>query len=168
MGIEDLISYSASREYFKSGVEIFGQRISFFNPDRKNLHGYENLDRIKEEATGVPNIATSYNAYSVKGFIDFTLRKSVMHHFNWFPEDADQVCVLVTSPQDLITIDSYIRTSVIESVSVWGDIVFSIRKIFDDGMYKILSRFYMLTPIVSKELNEVLLPERFKGAYTIL
>ncbi len=136
MGIENLISYDASLAYFKSGVDIFGQRLSFFTPDRKNTYGNENMDKIKEEATGVPNISTSYKAYSVKGFIDFILRKSVMHHFNWFPEDADQVCVLVTTPNSLITIDSYIRTSIIDSVSVWGDIIFSIRKIFDDGTYK--------------------------------
>ncbi len=168
MAIEDLINYNASLDYFKSGVEIFGQRISFFVPNHLKMHGNENIDKIKEEATGVPNIATSYKAYSIKGFIDFNLRKSVMFHFNWFPEDADQVCVLVTAPTSLITIDSYVRTSVLEGNSVWGDSVFTIRKIFDDGMYKILSRFYMMVPIVSKELNEVITPARYKGAYTIL
>ncbi len=168
MAIEDLINYNASLRYFESGVGIFGQRISFFTPDRKNLYGHENIDKIKEEATGVPSISTSYKAYSIKGFIDFTLRKSIMHHFNWFPEDTDQICVLVTTPTSLITVDSYIRTSVIEGVSVWGDTTFSIRKIFDDGMYKILSRFYMLVPIVSRELNETISPQRYKGDYTIL
>ncbi len=168
MAIEDLINYNASLDYFTNGVQIFGQRVSFFIPDHTKMYGNENLDKVKEEATGVPNISTSYKAYSIKAFIDFTLRRSVMYHFNWFPEDADQICVMVAAPTDLITIDSYIRTSVIEGVSVWGDTMFSIRKIFDDGMYKILSRFYMLVPIVSNELNELLTPQRYEGAYKVL
>lgn len=165
MGIESLINYDAYLNYVSSAVDIFGQHISFFNPNRQDMYGYENLDQAKQEATGVLNIATSYSPFKTKAFIDFTLRKSVMHHFNWYPENSDQLCTMWCHPNEFINQETIIRTSIPGQTSVWGDMLFSVYRIFDNGMYKTLSRFYILTPIASRELSDLLSPERYKDTY---
>lgn len=167
-GIDSLVAYDAYLNYIRSAINIFGQQISFFVPNRESFYGYENIDKAKEEATGVPNIATSYKAYQTKAFIDFTLCRSIMNRFSWFPEDSDKYCILYTTPNDLITQETIVRTSTPGDISSWGDMMFSVYRIFDDGLYKTLSRSIILVPISSQELNVLLSPDRYQDKIRIV
>jgi len=164
--IQSLQEYNAYLEFVKSAVAIFGQECLVFVPTSKKFYGYEDLQEEQIQELGT-DIKTSYKAYRLKMYIDFILRRSVMYHFNYFPEDADNQCTAFAAPNDVIIPGSFIRTRGIENVSTWGDIILQVMTIKDDGKYKTLNRIYFLKPVNSLELNQLLSPMRYQNIEVI-
>jgi len=124
-------------------VSLHGEPCTVFRSvDPVRMQGYEN--RIE------------YNQRSSKVYIDFHVKRRWFYHFNWFPENEDRISMGYFSLGEDLAQDDYIRTKTIEHVSPYGDLLFKVVKIGDDGRYYTLRRIAFLYAIDDSTLYETL------------
>lgn len=152
-GIQRLFNYTAYRDYMERVLSIYGQPCRIYNIPNKEYLGYEDGDtRTLAGMYSLPK-KIKFQTEDLKCWIDFNPSKSVFYHFNWFPENTDNLLVCYLSNPTELTEFNYIRTSIVQQTSIWGDNIFSIEQIKDDGLYKTLKRTYFLRLVSSQELK---------------
>ena len=160
MGYEALVNYDFMLRLQDKSLEIVGQPCSIWVPRQQITLGYEDLGKWVEQWTGVSNIANSFEGYRARVWIEFNIKRGVYYHFNLNPEDEDnkQLVMAYLPMNSLVREGAFIRTAIAGGASVWGDMIFSVVRIVDEGQFKTLRRTYFLRPVVSAELNRLLDP----------
>jgi hypothetical protein len=103
--------------------------------------GYEDIDN-KERWIITP----------IRGFINFNPQRREFYSRSWFPDGQEDLVTAYFRLQDPVTMHCLIRTRDFEIVSQYGDFVFSVAKIFDDGMFKVLKRTCFLRPVIDRQV----------------
>ena len=145
MAFHTMFDYTAARAVQDMAIDKLGAVCTIFTPKRSadmQMQGYEN----EYDFTQAPS----------KCFIDFPVKRRVFYHFNWFPENEDQIVMAYFTLATEIAVDQFIRTTVIEQVSPYGDLLFRVVKIGDDGKYKALKRTVFLSANVDRIMYEKL------------
>lgn len=157
MSVEAYESYNLTSSYNDKQLKIWGQPCTVFIPNNLREMGYEDQkpDELKE-STGVDKVGTVFTRINTRCHINFSVSKSVFYHFNWFPEDAEKLCLAYFPTNAVITAEAYVRTAQVAQTSKWGDMIFKIVDIKDDGVFQTLRRNYFLRPVSSAELNNLL------------
>lgn len=154
MGVEALYNYDTYLLFLEKSLDIWGQSATIFEPStsRNKILGYE------DQEFPVSAEEPSFKKEVVKVWVDFNPSRSVFYKFNWFPEDQDKlVSAFISVPERLKSL-TYLRTSIIGQVSVWGDLIFRLVEIKDSGKYQTLKRFYFMRPISDSEVASLLVP----------
>jgi hypothetical protein len=164
MSVEGLISYDILSRIIDRSLDIYGQPSTLFVPKRQDTLGYEDLGAWAESFAGVKDISNSFTMFHSKVWIEFNIKRGVYYHFNLNPEDSDNKdLVLAYLPTNSVVREgAFIRTAVPSGASVWGDLIFSVVKVVDEGQFKTLKRSYFLRPVVSEELRALLDPVKFQ------
>jgi len=143
MAFHSMFDYTAARNVQDRSIEIYGAPCTVFKPkDGKPLvmQGYENLSEMDQ--------------FSSKVFVDFHPKRRVFYHFNWFPEGDTQVTMGFFTLSTPVAADWFIRTKTMEQVSPYGDILFRVVYVVDDGKYKALKRTVFMTAISDRTMYE--------------
>lgn len=158
MGYEALIDYDFYSRLQDKALDIVGQPCTVWVPKQQVTLGYEDLGKWVEQWTGVSRIANSFQKFQAKIWIEFNIKRSVAYHFNIDPnaEENSQLVMATLPTTSLVREGAFVRTSVPDGVSVWGDLVFVVTKVVDEGQFKTLKRTYFLRPVVAAELNSLL------------
>ena len=145
--IESLTSYRVPAVYMDRLVSLWGQPVTVFIPSSLRELGYENQSpsRILDQ-TGVPSTGTTFERWNTEAFIDF----------NWFPQDADELCTAFFKFSANVGEGAYVRTAQLDNASKWGDLLFRVVKVMEDGRYQALKRSHFLRPVVGSELHNLL------------
>ena len=155
-GPERLFNYTYYRNYVSKTLQVYGQPCLLINRPNPTFLGYEDgLEESLEHGYSSP-IPQAFTTYEAKCWIEFNIRKSVFYHFNWFPENSEDLVACYIDLPETAKEFNYIRTSIAGQVSIWGENMFSIERVMDDGMFKTLTRTYFLRPVVSQELKSLL------------
>jgi hypothetical protein len=165
VSVDDLIGYDVIVQLIDRSLDIYGQPAAIFVPERQDTLGYEDLGAWVESLTGVKDLSTSFTMFQSKVWIDFNIKRGVYYHFNLNPEDSENKdLVLAYLPSNSVVREgSFVRTAVPSGVSIWGDLIFSVVKVVDEGQFKTLKRSYFMRPVVSEELHNLLDPVKFKN-----
>lgn len=157
MSIENFLNYESYINYMDKQLEIFAQPCTIFSPERKVNLGYEdtNYSEIDEMNTDVV-LGNKYHKTQGRIWINFTVSKSTYYHFNWFPEEGEELCSAFINSDSGINEHDYIVTAIPEATSIWGTMYFEVRKILDDGLAQVLKRTYMLKPVNNADLQREL------------
>lgn len=157
MSIENFLKYESYINYMDKQLEIFAQPCTIFSPERKVNLGYEdtNYSEIDEMNTDVV-LGNKYHKTQGRVWINFTVSKSTYYHFNWFPEEGEELCSAFINSDSGINEHDYIVTAIPEATSIWGTMYFEVRKILDDGLAQVLKRTYMLKPVNNADLQREL------------
>ena len=75
---------------------------------------------------------------------------------NWFPEENEELCMAFINSSSTLKENDYIRTAVPGATSIWGSLIFSVRKIVDVGLIQVLQRVYFLKPTNNADLEKEL------------
>ncbi len=157
MSVENFLQYDAYAEYMDRQVEIFGQPCTIFTPERKIALGYEDTTYNEIEKRDSDKVlGNKYHKYESRIWINFTVSKSVYYHFNWFPDDADELCTAFIKSDVPLHENDYVRTAIPGATSVWGDMIFVVAAIKDDGLIQVLKRTYFLKPTNNNDLKKEL------------
>lgn len=158
MSIENFINYEAYIQLQNRQLEIWGQPMTVFSPERKVALGYEDTGYEEIERMDSDKVlGNKYSKSQTRGWINFTVKKSVYYHHNWFPDEGEELCLAFFNSESTIKENDYIRTSVPEATSIWGDMIFEVRKIFDEGLAQVLQRTYLLKPTSNADLYRELM-----------
>ena len=157
MSIENYLSYEAFISYMDKQLSIWGQPCTVYSPERKIALGYEDttydeIDKMDSDKV----LGNIYYKSTARLWINFTIPKSVFFRFNWFPQDGEELCMAVITSDSTIKENDYIRTAIPEATSIWGDMVFEVRKIQDIGVAQVLQRLYFLKPTNNADLHREL------------
>jgi hypothetical protein len=165
MSVDDLINYDFLAKLNDKSLDIYGQPATLFIPKQQNTLGYEDLGAWVESLTGVKDIANSFTMFQAKVWVDFSIKRGVYYHYNLNPDDPDnRDLVMACLPTNSVVHEgSFLRTAVSSGASIWGDLIFSVVKIVDEGQFKTLKRTYFMRPVVSEELHRLLDPAKFQG-----
>lgn len=157
MSIENFLNYEHYISYMDKQLSIWGQPATVFSPERKVGLGYEdtNYSEIEKLNTDVV-LGNKYHKTQSRIWINFTVSKSVYYHFNWFPEEGEELCSAYINSDNPINEHDYIVTAIPEATSIWGTMYFEVRKILDDGLANVLKRTYMLKPVNNADLRNEL------------
>lgn len=157
MSVENWLNYEAYIRYMDKQLEILGQPCTIFSPERKVALGYEdtNYSEIDKMNTDVV-LGNKYHKTQGRIWINFTVSKSTYYHFNWFPEENEELCSAFINSDSLLNEHDYIVTAIPEATSIWGTMYFEVRKILDDGIANVLKRTYMLKPVNNADLQREL------------
>jgi hypothetical protein len=163
MSVNDLINYDVLLTIIDKSLDIYGQPSTVWVPKRQDTLGYEDLGKWAETLTGVKDIANSFSVFQTKVWIEFNIKRGVYYHFNLNPEDPDnkELVMAYLPTNSLVREGTFIRTAVAGGASVWGDLIFSVVRLVDEGQFKTLKRTYFLRPVVSAELHRLLDPAKF-------
>jgi hypothetical protein len=143
MAFRSMFTYTEARGAQDSAIEKFGAWVTIFAPSSPiKMQGYEDL--------------SSFTKTQARCFIDFHVKRRVFYHFNWFPENEDQVTLAYFPLTTPVAVDWFIRTATIDEVSPYGDLIFKIVKIADDGKYRSLKRTVFLNAITDKLMYDKL------------
>lgn len=155
--IESLTSYRVPAVYMDRLVALWGQPVTVFIPSSFRELGYENQSpsRILDQ-TGVPSTGTTFERWNTEAFIDFKVQRRTLYHFNWFPQDADELCTAFFKFSANVGEGAYVRTAQLDNASKWGDLLFRVVKVMEDGRYQALKRYHFLRPVVGSELHNLL------------
>jgi hypothetical protein len=166
MAVNELLEYDSLLKIMDRSLEIYGQPASIWVPKRQDMLGYEDLGKWAETLTGVHDIANLYSMYQGKVWIEFNIKRGVFYHFNLNPEDDDnkQLVQAFLPTNSIVREGSFIRTAASGGVSIWGDFIFSVVKVVDEGQFKTLKRTYFMRPVVSEELHRFLDPVQYQLA----
>lgn len=156
MSVNSFQEYNAYLRYMNSVVSIWGQPSSIFVPKQNVTLGYENLASSLESETGVSDIANLYSVYQYKVYIDFNPKKSVFYHFNYFPKEGEDPTIAFMPSNSVVRENSFIRTSACGQTSIWGDLIFEITHIEEDGVFQLLKRTYFLKQVSDRQLHRLL------------
>ena len=157
MSIENMLNFEAYITYMNRQLEIWGQPCLIFSPERKIALGYEDttyneIDKMDSDKV----LGNKYHKYQGRIWINFTVSKSVYYHFNWFPEDSEELCTAYINSDVPLKENDYIRTAIPGATSIWGDMLFEVRAIKDDGLAQVLKRTYFLKPTNNADLQKEL------------
>jgi hypothetical protein len=157
MSVENFLNYEAYVKFMDRQVSIFGQPASFYTPTNKTALGYEDtrpsdIDKLDSDKV----LGNQYKRTEGRIWINFTVNKSVFYRFNYFPEDSEEFCTAFVNSESTLREGDYIRTAIPEATSIWGDILFSVRKIQDVGFSQVLQRIYFLKPTNNADLQREL------------
>jgi hypothetical protein len=163
MSVNDLINYDALLTIIDKSLDIYGQPSTVWVPKRQDTLGYEDLGKWAETLTGVKDIANSFSVFQTKIWIEFNIKRGVFYHFNLNPEDTDnkELVMAYLPTNSLVREGAFVRTAVAAGASVWGDLIFSVVRLVDEGQFKTLKRTYFMRPVVSAELHSLLDPAKF-------
>ena len=157
MSIENFLQYESYIGFMNRQLEIFGQPATVFSPERKTALGYEDtgydeIDRMNSDKV----LGNKYHKYPARIWINFTVSKSVYYHFNWFPENSEELCTAFINSDVPLKENDYIRTAIPGATSIWGDMIFIVDAIKDDGLAQVLKRTYFLKPTNNADLHNEL------------
>ena len=157
MSVENWLNYDSYITYQDKQIEIFGQPCTVYHPERKIALGYEdtNYSEIKEMDSDKV-LGNIYHKTENRIWINFNVKKNVFYRFNWFPDDSDELCMAVMKSDSVVKEDDYIRTAIPGATSIWGDMIFNVVKIFDEGIANVLRRTYFLKPTNNADLQKEL------------
>ena len=163
MGFEALTEYDFFLKFQDKALEKVGQPCTIWVPKQQVTLGYEDLGTWIEQWTGVSNISNSFTMFQANVWIEFNIKRGVYYHFNMSPEDEDnkQLVQAFLPTNSLVREGAFIRTAVPDGVSVWGDLMFAVVRVVDEGQFKTLKRTYFLRPVVSAELHKLLDVSKF-------
>ena len=158
MGVKEFLSWEQYIHYMDRQLEIFGQPCTIFTPERQIALGYEDTDYSEIDKMNTDKVlGNKYHKSQSRIWINFDPKKSVFYHFNFFPEDGTELYLAFMSSSSLVKENDYIRTTIPEATSIWGDLILQVRKIEDTGISQVLQRAYFLKPTnnadLYKELN---------------
>jgi hypothetical protein len=163
MDFDSVLTYSAYSQILDSTLAIYGQPCTLFVPKQMKTVGYEDQDIRLEQFTSVSDIENHYSMFQSRVFIEFKISKKVAYHFNYFPEDGEEMVTAMLPTNSVIREGSYIRTAVPGQVSVWGDLIYSVEDIRDDGRYQTLVRYYFLRNVSGSDVARLLDIQKYKG-----
>lgn len=157
MSVENFLNYEAYVKFMDRQVSIFGQPASFYSPTNKTALGYEDtrpsdIDKLDSDKV----LGNQYKRTEGRIWINFTVNKSVFYRFNYFPEDSEELCTAFVNSESTLREGDYIRTATPEATSIWGSMLFSVRKIQDVGFSQVLQRIYFLKPTNNADLQREL------------
>lgn len=157
MSVENFLNYESYISYMDKQLSIWGQPVTVFSPERKIALGYEdtNYSEINDMNTDTV-LGNKYHKTQSRIWINFTVSKSVYYHFNWFPDESEELCSAYINSDSPINEHDYIVTAIPGATSIWGTMYFEIRKILDDGLAQVLKRTYMLKPVNNADLQREL------------
>lgn len=157
MGVKEFLDYEQYITLMNRQLEIWGQPATIFTPERKVALGYEdtNYSEIESMNTDVV-LGNKYHKTQSRIWINFTVSKSTYYHFNWFPDEGEELCSAFINSDSLVNEHDYIVTAIPEATSIWGTMYFEVRKILDDGFSQVLKRTYMLKPVNNADLQREL------------
>lgn len=157
MSVANFLNYEAYINLQNRQLEIWGQPCSVYSPSNKTALGYENTNLSEVEMMGSDKVlANRFSRSESRIWINFTISKSVYYRFNWFPEDSEELCMAFLNSESQVREGDYIRTAIPEATSIWGDMIFSVKKIQDTGLAQVLQRVYFLKPTNNADLNKEL------------
>lgn len=157
MSIENFIQYEAYIKFMDKQLEIWGQPATFFSPERKTALGYEDTTYKEIEKRDSDKVlGNKYHKTQGRIWINFTVSKSVFYHFNWFPEDSEELCTAFVKSDVPLHENDYIRTAIPGATSIWGTLTFIVAAIKDDGIGQVLKRTYFLKPTNNADLEKEL------------
>lgn len=158
MSIENFLQYNSYINLQNRQLEIWGQPCRIYIPSNKTNLGYENVtEKEVEKLNSDKVLANQYTKYDTeKIWINFTIKKNVFYKLNWFPDDGDELCMAVMTSNSFVREGAYIRTSLPERNSIWGDMIFQVVRIEDIGLARTLQRTYFLKPTNNSDLYSVL------------
>lgn len=157
MSVKNFLNYESYVELMDKQLEILGQPCTTYSPTRQIALGYENerpndIEKINSDEV----LGNLYIKKQSRIWINFTVQKSVFYHFNWFPEDSEELCTAFVLSDSQLKENDYIRTSTPEATSIWGDMIFTVVKCMDEGFAQVLKRTYFLKPTSNKDLHNEL------------
>jgi hypothetical protein len=157
MSVENFLNYEAYIKFMDKQLSIFGQPCSLYSPLNRTALGYEDtrpsdIDKIDSDKV----LGNSYSRTEGRIWINFTVNKSVYYRFNWFPEDSEELCTAFIGSSSLLKEGDYVRTAIPGCTSIYGDMIFSVRKIQDVGLVQVLQRIYFLKPTNNADLHKEL------------
>jgi hypothetical protein len=148
-GYEQMQSYNGILNQQADEVRIYGVHVTAVVPKVRTMEGYEpELNKNQD----------NYNYFDVKAFVDLQPRRSVFYKFNWIPEDADKMTAITFHPSTAVFADTFVRTSVAGNPSPFGDLLFKIVRVFDDGKYQVLRRVCFALPMTDQQTWGMLFP----------
>lgn len=158
MGVAEFLNYEAYINLQNKQLEIWGQPCTVYSPLNKTALGYENTNFSEIEMMNSDKVlGNRFEKRLSRIWINFTIPKKVFYHFNWFPEDSEELCLAFLNSESQVREGDYIRTATTEATSIWGNMIFSVKKIQDEGLANVLQRSYFLKPTnnadLQKELN---------------
>ncbi len=157
MGIKEFLDYESYINLMDNQLKIWGQPATLYSPERKIALGYEN-----ENYSDIENIhsdkvlGNKYHKWQGRIWINFTVKKATYYRHNWFPQEGEELVEAFIDSESLLKENDYIRTSIPEATSIWGDLIFEVRKIFDEGLAQVLKRTYLLKPTNNADLHQEL------------
>lgn len=157
MGVAEYLNYEAYIKFQDRQLAIWGQPCLVYHAERQNALGYEDttyneIGRMNSDQV----LGNRYIKTETRIWINFTIPKSVFYKFNWFPEDGEELCMAVLKSDSEVRENDYIRTAIPEATSIWGDMIFQVRKIVDTGFAQVLQRNYFLKPVNNADLQKEL------------
>lgn len=157
MGVAEFLNYEAYINLQNKQLEIWGQPCSIYAPSNKTALGYENTNYSETEMMNVDKVLSNkFSKTEGRIWINFTIPKSVFYKFNWFPEDGEELCMAFLNSESQVREGDYIRTATTEATSIWGNMIFSVKKIQDVGLAQVLQRIYFLKPTANADLHKEL------------
>ena len=157
MSVENFLNYEQYISLQNRQLEIWGQPCTIASPERQVALGYEDtgykeIDKMDSDKV----LGNKYHKYTGRIWINFTVKKSVYYHHNWFPDEGEELCQAFLNSDSPVKENDYIVTATPEATSIWGTLAFEVRKIFDEGLSQVLERTYLLKPTNNIDLHEVL------------
>lgn len=157
MSIENFLNYESYIQLQDRNLEIWGQPCMIFSPERKTALGYEDTDYNQIDKMDSDKVLGNvYHKQEGRIWINFTIPKSTFYKHNWFPDDSEELCMAVLKSDSPIQENDYIRTAIPGCTSIWGDMLFEVRKIIDTGLGQVLQRQYFLKPTANADLYKEL------------
>ena len=157
MGVAEFLNYEAYINLQNKQLEIWGQPCTIYAPLNKTALGYENTNFSEIEMMNSDKVlGNRFEKRLSRIWINFTIPKKVFYHFNWFPEDGEELCLAFLNSESQVREGDYVRTATTEATSIWGNMIFSVKKIQDDGLANVLQRSYFLKPTNNADLNKEL------------
>ena len=157
MSVENFLNYEVYVKFMDRQLSIFGQPCSIYLPSNRTALGYEDtrpsdIDKIDSDKV----LGNSYSRTEGRIWINFTVNKSVYYRFNYFPEDGEELCTAFIDSSSPLKEGDYVRTAVPGCTSIYGDMIFSVRRIQDVGLVQVLQRIYFLKPTNNADLHKEL------------
>lgn len=157
MGVENFLNYESYIQLQNKQLEIWGQNCTIFVPENITNLGYENVTRSETDKMDADSILSNqYRKQTGRIWINFKIEKKVFYKFNYFPEDGEELVVAFMDSSVQIRENSYIRTTVPGTTSIWGDLIFEVVHIQDIGLAQVLQRVYFLKATNNQELYRTL------------
>jgi hypothetical protein len=153
--MQTLFDYEAYLSLIEKTLSIYGQPCTVYKPSNLKAYGYEDI-RTSEQSYGSSELVNTYTSFQTTCWVEWNIPRKVLYHFNWFPDDSDELSLAFFNVTAEVNVSDYVRLAQPGNPSIWGDTVLQVKTIKDDGKFKTLLRSYFLKPVVSSELNRLL------------
>ena len=154
MSVENFLNYETYISYMDKCVSLWGQPCTIYSPERRIALGYENTNPSEIEKMDSDKVlGNSYKKMESRIWINFTIPKSVFYKKNWFPDEGEELCQAFLNSESPVREGDYIRTATPQATSIYGDMLFTVRKIIDEGLAQVLQRTYFLKPCANEDLH---------------